>query len=279
MASQKHSLDEVISFGEQLLKTGDLDPVYIALWGAKLPQDQLKRLLIAYFCFYSLGAAAWLSEWDRFEYWDWMLRAAENDSSLGAELFKLPSVRWPRGAERRHFRGLKCVEAVKQLRDRLSPMHPDWLIGELIKGNVLRLPLDEVMERVQKWPLFGPWIAFKAADMLERLLNVSVVFPEDLAILYKEPRAALDLLTTPAQEANQILIKHFAKFKAPPSFNRDCGVAETETILCKWKSFLGGHYWVGKDIKEVRHGLVGWGETADKLLRHMPAEVGEGLFR
>jgi hypothetical protein len=34
-----------------------------------------------------------------------------------------------------------------------------------------------------------------------------------------------------------------------------------------------GHYWIGKDIKENRHSLIGWGETAEKLLAHMPPEV------
>jgi hypothetical protein len=50
-------------------------------------------------------------------------------------------------------------------------------------------------------------------------------------------------------------------------------VAEVETILCKAKSCWHRKYWIGKDIKEVRHGLEGWGETANLLLKHMPNEV------
>jgi hypothetical protein len=67
------------------------------------------------------------------------------------------------------------------------------------------------------------------------------------------------------------LLGYFSNRKAPPRFDRPCGAAEVETILCKWKSTRGGRYFIGKDIQEVRHALSGWGTTAENLWRHMPA--------
>lgn len=44
-----------------------------------------------------------------------------------------------------------------------------------------------------------------------------------------------------------------------------CGVQEAETVLCKYKSYRNGHYFVGKDTKEIRYALKGWGATANHL--------------
>jgi hypothetical protein len=185
--------------------------------------------------------------------------------------------RWPRGAERRHFRGKKCVNAIDWLRA-YEPKKPENLIDALI-GVIQPILLPEVMERVQKWELFGPWIAFKAADMIERVLGVTVLFPSDLTLIYKEPRAALDLLDVAPEDANIRLLNHFRKFPAPPLNDRVCNIQECETVLCKWKSSVGGHYHIGKDIHEVRNGLKGWGTTAQRLYDAMPPEVEGGLFK
>jgi len=140
---------------------------------------------------------------------------------------------------------------------------------------------------VQEWPQFGPWIAFKAADMLERCAGSSLTFPHDLGVIYKEPREALDILSetegaTPTDGRSpyviwEDLLAYFADWKAPPDRAggefRACGVQEVETVLCKWKSHRNGHYRVGKDIREVREALHGWGATAERMLAAMPAEV------
>jgi hypothetical protein len=273
----KYKLQEVISFGEKLIKTEDLDPVYVALYKARLPKDQLYRLLLVYFCFYHLGVSAWLSELEGETFWEVMEIAARNKLCDPNDInFDLPEGKWPRGAERRHFRGDKCVEAVHWLRVR-EPRFPERLIDRLILGPAT---LVGVMDRASKWPLFGPWIGFKIADVLERVVGIPIEFPNDITLLYKEPRATLDMLTVSPRDANDTLLKHFGKFKAPPGYDRFCGIAECETILCKVRSSWGGSYWVGKDIHEIRHGLAGWGKTADKLLAVMPKEVvtTEGLF-
>ena len=50
-------------------------------------------------------------------------------------------------------------------------------------------------------------------------------------------------------------------------------VQEVETILCKWKSHMGGHYPLGNDLHEIREGMTPWTEncfTAWTFLHFFP---------
>jgi hypothetical protein len=272
--SAKHTVKEVIEFGEKLIKTGDLDPVYIALAGAELPYEQMFRLLLAYFLFYHLGAAARLSEMEGEAYWDLMEVAAEAHA-IPPSTDDLPGDSWPRGTERRHFRGRAAIYAMQWFRTKCQ--RPEGYV-ELLLSIPQPAQLETVMRTVQDWNMCGPWIAFKVADILERVLGMQVMFPNEIALFYEEPRAALDMLELPAKTAATRLLKHFGKIPAPPDLKRFCNIQEVETVCCKWKSSTKGKYWVGKDIREVRHALKGWGATADKLYRCMPKEVERGLF-
>ena len=282
----------VVEFGRALVKTQDLDPVYVAIWGAKLPEPQLCRLLLAYWCFYHLGAAAWLSQWEGEEFWTFMGVAAINNRREGRPCdmpCPMQFDAWPRAAERRHFRGQKCVTAVAWLRDQ-CPGDPQSGHGPEEWVRMLSCsPLTEraIMDTVQGWPMFGPWIAFKVADMMERVYGAQVRFDPDLGLMYEEPRRALDLLAVgmgpgeppiPGVAPGQrwwyaYLGAQLRGLAAPPAHDRPCGPQEVETVLCKWKSHANGHYWVGKDTHEVRHGLRGWGDTAERLLAACPREV------
>lgn len=270
-------------FGDRLIATRDLDPLYVGLVGARLEPDQLARYLLAYWCFYHVGAAAFLSENEGNSFWVWMQVAARNRPEDSPQQILpweekqrafMPS-RWPRAAERRHFRGEKCVKAVEWFSNRA----PEWWVL-LLAG----LTTDKaVMNYVQTWPMFGPWIAFKAADMMERVWGTKVQFDPNLGLMYHEPRAALELLpqhnptwTDPTpRNLYDKLITYFSARRAPPFGDRPCGPQEVETVLCKYKSYLGGHYYLGKDIKEQRGALMGWGKTADRILAAYPAEVME----
>lgn len=263
----KRPLVEIKDFGRELIETRDLDPVYVAIWEARLPADQVHRLLVAYLMFYHLGSAAQLSEFDGKDFWRMVKLAAQNKPNDDG------SRPWPRGAERRHFRGQKCVDAVEAIRDRWGSAEAiiEALTAPVRRSNTL--PLAIVMERVQELPMFGPWVAFKAADLCERLLDVPIEFPPDLTLFYDEPRAALDLFDGDPETNSKMLLRFFSKWKAPPRYERECNVAELETVCCKFKSSCNGHYWVGHDIREVRHGLKGWGSTADRLFKSCPAEL------
>lgn len=252
----------ILDFGALLIKTEDLDPVYCGLYRAKLPEPQLCRLLLAYLSFYHLGVSAWLSEHEGGSFWDWMEQAAVNETPAPS------GGRWPRGSERRHFRGQKCVNAVRRFVGHYAPETPVRLLA--------KLPTEKlIIAQVCKWPMFSNWAGFKAADLMERVYGAPIKFNPNLGLMYDSPRAALNqLVVDPSfiavnrepEALYSILMTHFSETKAPPR------------ILCKWGSMKSGHYWVGKDIKEVREALHGWGETAHQILNPMPPEVASARF-
>jgi hypothetical protein len=265
------------AFGRQLITSGDLDPVYIGLTGTKMTTTQLKRWLVAYWCYYSAGVACWLSEHRDQRYWDHMMTAAANEqpTPLGG--------RWPRSAERRHFRGKQAIDAVSDLAGRYPK--PEAMVDYVSEPAP---SFTGVYERSREHRGYGPWISFKIADMLDRCLGIPVSFDEAAVFMFKDPALAVDMLWEKriapitktkigaGERRTRVvanLMKEFADLKAPPLYDRPINIQEIETSLCKWKSHLNGHYPPGKDIHEVREGLALWtphSETAARMLAAMP---------
>jgi hypothetical protein len=280
----------ILTFGDALLRTGDLDPVYTAIHRAGLDARTKGRLALSYWCFYHLGLAARLAEQksDR-KFWELFEAAVINkDNPDGSKPY-------PRGAERRHFRGDNAMKAYTHLRGRYRT--PEAAIAGMLggwPGEGYHLPFGAVSKAVQSHVGFGPWIAFKIADMNERVLGNPVDFSDCHLGLYRDPRqgAAVALLEwSPQNQAREYesrfglnakpweynvtdgelkdtvthYVKVFRKHKAPPTGDRRVNVQEVETIFCKYKSHLGGHYRIGKDTDEVGHGLIGWGDLAEQL--------------
>jgi len=262
-------------FGAGLLETGDLDPVYSLLHGSALTPSQKEAWCFAYWCFYHVGTASWILDGGGpAAYWERFMQAAINTG-----------LAYPRGAERRHFRGDKCVLAAADYRRKWAenPAQP----AREAEGNLLTVPTHaDIMARVQNWPQFGPWIAFKVADMLERCLDCPVDFSGFDLHMYSTPVKGAVLLSemklwkTDAKDpklavvaAVDFLLDHFKGRTAPPDFRRPLGVQEAETILCKWKSHMGGHYHVGKDIAELRHALTKFDSPTTLALREVHAKL------
>ena len=253
-------------FGADLILSLDLDPVYVALYLTNLSTPQLKRWLMAYMMFYNVGSACWLSEHEGSDFWAQCTLAGINKEPPPNALCE----RWPRSAERRHFRGDKCVQAITVMAGR-------WLDAEDAITELEGCRTDvAVMSRVKQWPMFGPWAAFKLADLLETCLGYDIQFNPDIGLLYEEPAAALNILETqttkPAKKIYGDLLDWVTQYQAPPQFRRACGPQELETVLCKWKSYLGGHYHIGKDTHEIRKALIGWGRTAEMMHHRVPVE-------
>ena len=263
-------------FGRQLILTGDLDPVYIALVKSKLPIPQQCRWLIAYWCFYHCGVASYLSTFSGYKFWQKMMIAAENKTPapLGG--------RWPRGSERRHFRGQAAVKAIAYLMDKY-PTEPELMVFDIAKGSPSFI---DIANRVKEYPLFGPWIAFKVGDMLDRVMGVKVDFNQAHIFMFKDPVKAAIMVWQKHQDLpesakpinqnkaiEQVIIylgRKFYDLKAPPSHDRGIWLQEIETVLCKWKSHMNGHYPLFNDTDEIRHALLGWGDTAKLFLENMP---------
>ena len=243
MDSQK--LD-CFTFGRQLIVKGDLDPVYILLWEADINGGLLKRWLLAYFCFYHLGTSSWIADSpNATHYWRRMRTAAASKD-------------YPRGRERRHFRGENARKSVECLCEQG--------VAKLFDDLGRCQTCEDVITLVRRsWVGFGPWIGFKIADMLERLNVASLRFSEDEVFLFDSPREGAARLNVAMQAgisqeeepswAIRTVLDELGLHRAPPRYERKLGVQEAETVLCKWKSYLGGHYRVGEDIEACRKAL------------------------
>jgi len=247
-------------FGRLLLTTGDLDPLYIALWEAKLDRPLLCKWLLAYFCFYSAGLACWIV--DQKDYWKTMALVPEGGTD------------YPRGAERRHFRGKLAIESIKKLQSRYSS--PEDLIDCVGEAGPNVKP---IMGRVKTLYGFGEWISWKVPDICERLGIMEVKFvDEDCHLMFcssiqgaTEISQRYALSNDPVMAGHRYLIRKLGTLLSPPIYDRRINVQETETICCKWHSHLGGHYPIGKDTIEIKHGLLRYKESkvAQKLLSVM----------
>lgn len=271
-------MQSIVDFGKQLLRTNDLDPVYVALFKVKWNRDRKYRWLVAYWCFYDCGVACWMSDFEAANFWEAMRCAAANqiESPIGG--------RWKRAAERRHFRGQKCIDAVQWLRGIYAK--PEQMVEYIVGKDRM---FKDIAARVKEHPCFGPWMAFKVADMLDCVLGIPIDFDRAAIFMFKDPVKAVLMLwrlkTGYADNAKpkdfhavidqtvDWLIDEFKGFSAPPAFDRPVGLQEVETVLCKWKSHMNGHYPPGKDTREIRAGLTPWvsiTRAAKEFLAMMP---------
>ena len=280
MAGRSYERLDIEVFGRHLLSSGDLDPVYCALVKLDWPAEQVHRWLIAYWCYYHCGAASYMSGFEGNNFWEVMMVAARNEAQAP------DGGRWPRGHERRHFRGQQGMKAVADLTAKYGN-NPETMVARIVDACAERpIPYTRVAEAVRVHRGFGPWISFKVADMIDRVLGVEVDFDAAAVFMFKDPvKAALMLwrsaqrLPETAKPKNQTaaietvvdhLTKEFSGFRAPPLFDRPVNIQEVETVLCKWKSHMNGHYPLNNDIDEINDGLVGWGERAEEFAAAMP---------
>jgi len=279
MAGRSYERLSVEEFGAHLLATNDLDPIYVALHNLQLEPDRLGKWLMAYWMFYSAPFACFAASKSNSGFWEAMTAAAYNEtpSPLGG--------RWPRAKERRHCRGqqaINCLNDLMRLYADAPGSMPRAIVtqAQTIENSTksARLKFATVTKVAEKHALFGPWIGFKVADMLDRLAIASIDFDEAAVFMFKDPyKAALMLYRQKAgipenavlkdehaaiHEVVEYLCNHFADTKAPPLGDRPVGLQEVETVLCKWKSHMNGHYPLNNDLDEIRHALQEWEETA-----------------
>ena len=274
LLSRKRQLD-VVCFGQQLFVTGDLDPVYLALPKAVNTRSQLARWLLAYWLFYSTGFACWASERQGQKFWEVLSVAAINEKLTPFQQ------RWPRGAERRHFRGSVAIEAITRLRKQYT--QPEEVLDYLLSG-----PLDicSVIKRARQHYLFGPWIAFKIADMLDAVGGVSVEQNDLSAFLYETPRQSIlenwyngvlplkaNTEVVALEEAMCWLAGQLKDCRIPHRPRSAPDWFSLETVWCKHLSHLHGHYPLLKDTQEIGLALQPWcphSATAKRFLEAMP---------
>lgn len=249
-------------FADRLLRSGDLDPIYIMLYDSGMKKNRLKRWLLAYWMFYHAGVSSVLCGAEFEGFFDMATHLASVSTT-------------PRGTERRHFRGQKALDSIKWLKEHFDG--PEHAVDWASRGETV----ERVIKRMRYWPQFGPWIGFKAADMIDRVLGIPIKFSISDLNFYDTPVAGAKLFCKkqdlPFERLKlagvvkllQVELKHY---KAPPDYRRPVGIQEIETILCKWKSHMTGHYPLGKDTTEIMEGLGGWGVQAERLRDFLPKE-------
>lgn len=251
-------------FTDKLMTTFDLDPIYVILSATEMSEDVLKRWMLAYWCYYSSGPASYIAEQADFY-------AAMREGFQGEG-------QYPRGHERRHFRGSAGWEAIAYL-ETFGP--PEKVVDYIYDGG----PLDyqSVAARAMKFKLFGPWIAWKICDMGERVFCIDVDFSNADLNMYKDPvqGAALyrfgdwrhPIKPAEVQSAVAEALWEMSGYLAPPYLDRPLNVQEIETCFCKFKAHVKGHYPVMFDTLEICDALKEWryhSDLAGELLKHLP---------
>jgi hypothetical protein len=286
----------IVEFGQQLIRTGDLDPAYLILQRANMGDKQLSRWLLAYWCTYHMGVASVLSEREGEVYWNLLEDVAANKPDCLATT----DGRWPRNKERRHWRGKAAIDSASHLRMTFAkPEHVlDFIrYGKSEKGSKPEgVGVTDIIRRVQTLVGFGPWIAFKVADMIDALGFNELDFSRATVFMFDNPQAAaIDAwrvqqgLPSTAKPKDPVairdavvdwLLSQFADLSCPHNNQRSIRVQEVETVLCKWKSHRSGHYGPLNDVREAIAGLSAWGimnDTAETLHTEAEALLNEAL--
>ena len=270
-----------VEFGRALVETRDLDPIYVMLNQAQLDWDTRARFSLAYWMFYHPGVAARLAE-PYEDFWEGCQLALDN--------------KWPRGNERRHFRGKLAQSALDDLWTKYSK--PEDAV-RFVCGQT-EDTYDNVMNRVQEWRGFGPWIAFKVADMCDAVLDVDVDFKGAEYDFYESPvkagcwvametmgmpfdrftfeqkwhEASPQVKTVYLKAALNYLAQELGTLVCPHNPTRTLRLQEYETILCKYKSHLKGKYPVGTDTRELLD-MIEWGAERSMLGKQLQTVLRE----
>lgn len=236
----------VYEFGNAKLRLRDIDPLYWAVWDARLPLKVRQRYTLAEVAFDHAGLAAQITESN--DFWRAMQEAARTTL---------------RGAPRRYYRGEKAQRSLRALQ--VTYVTPERAISAL-QGTY-----KEVEALIcSTWPEFGKCAAFKLADMAERVccnnIEFSNVTVTDLCT-NRQVKAGFDKAAQPLKK----LLAYNWVSRAGPRLDRRINQQELETILCYF-SHDDAHskHLPGMDIEGIRKELTGWGRLADKLISHLP---------
>ena len=241
-------------FGTDLIMSYDLDPVYPVIVATNMDDDMRKRCCLAYWCFYHLGVASMIAE-----------RSSEYFYS---EMRSQVTNKCPRGMERRYFYGNLAWNTIEGLEDCGSP-------EKVVDAMTNHQDFQTVNNAVQSFYGFGDWIAWKIADMADRVLQIELDFSDTNLNIYKDPKQGAAYILKgdkkypiTEKELDGIVDEmeyEFAGLLAPPFQDRPINIQECETILCKYKAHVFGHYPYYNDSIHIHKALQGWGDLAEEM--------------
>lgn len=251
--------------GYDMIVTQDLDPIYTILAASDMPEDMLKRWLLAYWCYYHAGVASYVAEGGLHRFYDRMWEGSGIDDI---------SKKWPRGMERRYFYGQQAANLLNGLEDYGDP-------EKVVDVMTCHTDFMSVFTNVKSFTGFGPWMGWKIADMAERVLCYDVDFSNSEIGIYKDPVMGAAFILTgdknydiSADELASVVSdmdSQLSYLKAPPYYDRPVNIQEIETVLCKYKAHCYGFYPLGNDTHHIHKGFEKqeWGDLAEELHGHL----------
>lgn len=242
MSENPKSKMDFVSFSRYLLQSGDIDPDY---------------MFIREFCAKQRWGAAMMVKWI-------LLKVVVYDSVSELEhlIYNVPLSKLRFGAERRKSKN----NATKYLSN----------IREYFGGNVLKrvdylLDSSEPLKEIQTVEGFGPWAAWKLMDLVHCCIGGGALDPNtDFRKAYEFPLKGL-LMVNGIDENSELLqdskvyrlcmknvwgmLKPVMKVKTPHNYFQGVRLNELETLLCKYHSYMHGHYHPGEDIMRLKKNI------------------------
>lgn len=242
-------------FGADLILTYDLDPIYPMVVAADMDDDMRKRWCLAYWCYYHAGVSSSIAERPSKYFYDCMRGCAID--------------KCPRGMERRYFYGDLAWNTIEKLEEFGPP-------ERVVEAMTQHSDFGGVNSAVQSFYGFGSWIAWKIADMADRVLQIDLDFSDTNLNMYKDPKQGAAYILTgdkkypiTEDELNGVVDAmelEYSGLLAPPFQDRPINIQEVETVLCKYKAHCLGFYPYGNDTIHVAKALKGWGDLARSML-------------
>lgn len=241
-------------FAKVTIETNDLDPTYVFLHNARKAKgdDWATKFAIHYLCFYDLGEAVMAAESsDQNTFWNYVLET-------------YPIVH--RGTERRHSRGEKGLEFIRNLASKGLPMD---IWKKMYAPNYTSL-VNTFKADFQNCG-FGPYFVWKVMDFQDRIWGrpIHMTLADAVKHCPDEPRKCAKIVWPELHfhDAMEIVTDYVRKFPAPPSGDRQCSYAEAETVLCMMKGyFITKTHTIGDDVDSKYKQLARFPE----LLQYLP---------
>jgi len=260
-------------FSAALIRSGDLDPDYLIM-KAYAEENNLPRPILLTWIIYKVFIYDTASE----------IKVLFHNASIS---------KVKHGAERRKNKN----NTEQQLSDFLIECD---LPGEFLnEGHSLHY--RDFKKHVTQFPGIGSWAAWKYGDLLERVAGCKLDFTVDFREAYDFPLKGLARVNGATKESEDYLVSllkgpesstmyllymnNAIKQLGPvwsyeaPGGGRALNLQELETCLCKYHSYLNGHYKLGQDTAHVidrfnEEGL----KLPEKVFKFFKQFINQNLF-
>lgn len=250
MIKQDPTKDDPVEFSSKLISSGDLEPLYSMIWigrerGVFFDEAHLYRWLMAFWIYHNTYTACLLSKRKGKWFWREMERAATDNGQ-----------KYPRGETRRYMHGRKAETTVSYFA-KVYPK-PEKFFDRLLNKESYPAALHFVEAHYN----FGAQWKYRIVDTAERVLGTSSL---DLSkrehyLDMQTMRGATALCEWSGEDhfeddedkvdfAFDLLADELRHLTPQlPGHARPLGAPEFEIALRKWRQYLLGTYYVGKDI-------------------------------